>query len=306
VSFCPTCGEIIQPTASFCYQCNSELSPTKNIINSYTKNIKESSNTYNLGINLENFVEDTILRTGYINTEKRKKIEGMSGTLHEIDIMAYNKSNIVAIECKNYTIPVGIKEIRDFKSKLDDLPHISEGIFVTNSRFTSEATNYANHYNIRLWDGENLSKLHYLSSIGRLNKKNDNNVIENKDENENTNEKNELIISNALPVLIQYDLLKKIKLVNPQKASIIQAELIFFPFYILKFSINAERTYGRLGMKEKYIDNESFIINAIDGELLSKRNLDIDVKPFLFSRLTKRKLKRVYQQMNKFEIMKRL
>lgn len=40
--------------------------------------------------------------------------------MHEIDIMAYNKRNIIAIECKNYAIPVGIKEIRDFKSKLND------------------------------------------------------------------------------------------------------------------------------------------------------------------------------------------
>lgn len=61
---------------------------------------------------MENFVEDTLLRTGYINTEKRKKIEGISGTLHEIDILAYKENNIVAVECKNYTIPGGIKEMR--------------------------------------------------------------------------------------------------------------------------------------------------------------------------------------------------
>jgi hypothetical protein len=74
VRFCPSCGKIIQPTASICYNCNNQLSST-NIDRQYAKNLDESINAYHLGINLENFVEDTLLRTGYINTEKRKKLK---------------------------------------------------------------------------------------------------------------------------------------------------------------------------------------------------------------------------------------
>ena len=281
MSFCPTCGEIIQPNALFCYYCNSNLTP-KNNVNIYNNNPRDQSNTYNLGINLESFVEDTVLRIGYTNTEKRKRIEGISGTLHEIDILAYKGEIIVALECKNYTIQVGIKEIRDFKSKLD-LPHISEWIFVTNSRFTPEAINYANHYNIRLWGGENLSKIHYLSSIGRLT----NNSSKQKSENEK--EENEITIDNILPVLLQYDALKKIKLVNPQQASIVKSELVFFPFYVINFSIKEQKKKW-LGRTENISDNEIFIVNAIDGKILTDRIPQGDIKPFLFSKSNKKEL----------------
>lgn len=252
MSFCPSCGEVIQPTALACYNCNSSLT-NKNNLKEGLKSLGEQSRTYNLGINLENFLEDTILRTGYLNTEKRKKMIGTSGTYHEIDILAYNGTNIVAFECKNYNIPVNIKEIRDFKSKLDDLPHISEGIFVTNSRFTPEATNYANHYNIRLWDGENLSKIHYLSTIGRLNNDQYGNRNTKSDIiKDDTEADDEVTVKNSLPVLIQYDMIKKIRLVNPQQATIAKSELIFFPFYTIKVSTKEEKKKW-LGKKERFV-----------------------------------------------------
>ncbi len=140
------------------------------------------------------------------------------------------------------------------------MPHISEGIFVTNSRFTPEAINYANHYNIRLWDDENLSKIHYLSSIGRLN----NDSSKQNNENQKEQEENEITVDNTLPVLLQYDALKKIKLVNPQQASIVKSELVFFPFYVINFSIKEQKKKW-LGRKDGISDNEIFVVDAIEA-----------------------------------------
>ena len=137
--------------------------------------------------------------------KKRKRIEGISGILHEINIIAHKGNIIIAVECKNDTILVSIKEIRDFKSKLDDLPLISK-VFVTNSKFIEESINYANHYNIRLRNGENLSKIHYLSSIGRL-KENINIPIIKK---ENGYDESEIVVDNALPVSKLYGTIKKL------------------------------------------------------------------------------------------------
>lgn len=59
---------------------------------------------------------------------------------------------MLAVECKNYKESrlVGIKEIRDFESKIQDLPYITDAMFVTNTRFSSEADTYAKHNKIAL------------------------------------------------------------------------------------------------------------------------------------------------------------
>lgn len=51
---------------------------------------------------------------------------------------------MLAIECKNYaeSNKVGIKEIRDFSAKLDDLD-IKKGLFITNSDFSQDAIGWA-------------------------------------------------------------------------------------------------------------------------------------------------------------------
>jgi restriction endonuclease Mrr len=57
------------------------------------------------------------------------------------------------------TTTVGIKEIRDFQSKLQDLPEITDGMFVTNANFSSEAETYAKHNHISLYDGNKLKEI---------------------------------------------------------------------------------------------------------------------------------------------------
>ena len=62
----------------------------------------------------------------------------------------------LAVECKNYgeARMVGIKEVRDFQSKIQDLSEINHAMFVTNIKFTSTVEEYPKHNHIELWDGE--------------------------------------------------------------------------------------------------------------------------------------------------------
>jgi restriction endonuclease Mrr len=70
---------------------------------------------------------------------------------------------------KNYDkeTVVGIKEIRDSHSKLNDIQHYGESLFVTYSKFSSESISYADKYNIELWDGHELSQIHFSILAGR-------------------------------------------------------------------------------------------------------------------------------------------
>ena len=134
-----------------------------------------------------------------------------------------------------------------------------------------------------LWDGENLSKIHYLSSIGRLN----NSSSKQNNENQKEQEENEITVDNTLPVLLQYDAIKKIKLVNPQQASIVKSELVFFPFYVINFSIK-EQIKKWLGRKDGISDNEIFVVEAIGGNILSNKIPRENIKPFLFTKSNKK------------------
>jgi Holliday junction resolvase-like predicted endonuclease len=132
----------------------------------------QSPYVYTLDVKLEDFVEKVLLKQGYTSTQTRQKLEGLSHALNEIDIVGHKTDRLTAVECKNYSEArtVGIKEIRDFQSKLQDLPQIHDAIFVTNARFSSEAEIYSAHHNISLWDGEKLSRIHYLMNMGRFEK----------------------------------------------------------------------------------------------------------------------------------------
>lgn len=58
----------------------------------------------------------------------------------------------MVVECKNYEKDkvVGIKEIRDFHSKIRDLGHDCDNLFVTYRRFSYDTVSYANKYDIEL------------------------------------------------------------------------------------------------------------------------------------------------------------
>jgi hypothetical protein len=58
---------------------------------------------------------EQILKNKGFSTERRMKLRGQSGTLHEIDVLAKRENDVLAVECKNYGEArlVSIKEVRD-------------------------------------------------------------------------------------------------------------------------------------------------------------------------------------------------
>jgi len=188
MKFCPECGSQLPiGTAKFCSNCGKSLwvTTSETVESEGQKIISEqcekgeqqqqikgdfqNQTVHSFGIKLEETVEQIHKDRGH-TTETRKKMIGNSKALHEIDILAKRQNKVLAIECKNYNESriVGIKEIRDFQSKLQDLPEITDGMFVTNTNFSSEAVTYAKHNQISLYDGEKLKNEFYLMSIGRL------------------------------------------------------------------------------------------------------------------------------------------
>lgn len=176
MKYCPECGTAIHiPNAKFCTECGISFGLAQNItlgqvssvtpensldLKNHSDNEKadeiqiespdigdNSPYVYTLGTKLEDFVEQILLKQGYTSTEKRQKLRGISQALNEIDVIARRDGKLIAVECKNYDEArmVGIKEIRDFQSKLQDLPQFDDAIFVTNARFSSEAEIYSKH-----------------------------------------------------------------------------------------------------------------------------------------------------------------
>jgi Restriction endonuclease len=185
---------------------------------------------YTLGVKLEDFVEKILLKQGYTSTEKRQKLRGVSQALNEIDILARKGGRLIAIESKNYGEAriVHIKEIRDFHRKLQDLPQIHDGMFVTNARFSSEAEQFAKYNRVVLWDGEKLNRIHYLMEIGRF---------ETLDR--------DIELPAALPIIMSFDEFAKISLVNPLSLTLTDSKMTFLPYYLVEYALPKPKSEHR-------------------------------------------------------------
>ena len=283
MKFCPECGSQLQiGTAKFCHNCGTSLwvaatSETdipverKEELNSVPRgslNLEKESEEkdqvegdfqnqtiHSLGIKLEETVEQILKSRGY-RTETRKKMVGNSKALHEIDVLAKRQNKVLAVECKNYSEArtVGIKEIRDFQSKLQDLPEITEGMFVTNTIFSSEAQTYAENNQISLYDREKLKNEFYRMSIGRLDSAQD------------------IILDFSLPVSVGYNEATRLNLVNPTAANISRATLILSPFYVFNYIVDVKKL-----LRSPFHTEGSIILDALTGEILSEI-ADLDKK----------------------------
>lgn len=90
------------------------------------------------GVEWEQQVEGYLNEHGY-DTQCRARIAG-----HEIDVFGQRFDERLAIECKDWSSPVGIGPIRDIKSKADDVD-ARPGIAYT-SRLTSDAAEKARRW----------------------------------------------------------------------------------------------------------------------------------------------------------------
>jgi Holliday junction resolvase len=212
-----------------------------------------------LGIKFEETVELILKKRGY-TTEMRQKLEGNSGALNEIDVLAKRQNKVLAVECKNYKESrlVGIKEIRDFESKILDLPYITDAMFVTNTRFSSEAETYAKHNEITLYDGEKLKNEFYLMSIGRLDSSSPSSSA--------AIPQQDIILEFALPLTMNYRQATRLDLVNSYSAKISYAALILSPFYVFNYIVDVKR---RLLISRGLHKEGTHIVDAMTGEILS-------------------------------------
>ena len=137
MKFCPECGsQLPLGPAKFCPNCGKSLWNVTESSNTLEEQkeatVQSGQNTiYSLGVKLEQMVEQIMKNKGF-STERRIKLRGQSGIFHEIDVLAKRENDVLAVECKNYGKArlVGIKEITDFQSKLQDLSQINHAMFV--------------------------------------------------------------------------------------------------------------------------------------------------------------------------------
>lgn len=272
--FCGSCGKKAEEQDRFCTNCGAKIKEvtiqvTEELSDIIKEEFKESvervtqsqkpeiqefpsQTTHELGTKLEETVERIFSEQGY-ETKTRQKLIGKSNAYNEIDVLATRKNIKIAIECKNYSEErkVGIKEIRDFVSKLEDLD-IHRGLFVTSSYFSEEARSFAennpNEKRVELWDREDLAQEMMRTALGR----NPTNILTKK-----------FRVENALPINGSIDDYCILHLKNQDKVSIKRRDLIFVPIYIVSFNLHEEfrapdkRMYAHHNEGSYYLDGSS-------------------------------------------------
>ena len=242
MKFCPECGEDLRGSTKFCPECGFNMASL--IAQDAGKEIAASDiqeepvfdedilqeplpekTTRVLGTNLEDMVEKILQDMGFL-TETRTKIRGTSGQLNEIDIRATKNRVKMAVECKNYaeSSKVGIKEIRDFSAKMDDLD-IKKGLFVTSSDFSRDAIGWAMNSSqqrqIDLWNGSKLTEKFQAVVLGRsggqLRK-----------------------VSDCLDPRDSIENYSQILLRNKANVGIARRDLAFHPYYIIQFTLREQ------------------------------------------------------------------
>lgn len=284
--YCHNCGlEGEFGAAKFCHNCGNRLNqvplsqknhtdPNSSLTSSNaifqdileyqsSKNnipyIKETNSIYDLGVQLEEVVEQ-ILKKRDFSTQRRLRLQGRSGSLSEIDILASKKNLKIAVECKNYDkeTVVGIKEIRDFHSKLNDIQHYGESLFVTYGKFSSESIAYADKYNIELWDGHRLSQIHLSMLVGRHSPTNKN--------------YNEITLEAALPVYLTFEEISSIFLKNSSFVKV-TGLILFRPYYLFEYKLDSIKIDKR-GKTHRVKDEGFRIVDAITEFTLSEGEVD--------------------------------
>jgi hypothetical protein len=131
---------------------------------------QKGTNAYELGKKLEDAVVK-ILKAERYQTAQRQRLFGEKGT-SEIDIVATRTTkggyrDEIIVECKNFSSPVPVKEVRDFESKLRDLGK-KNGLFAAIPDFSRDAEEWAQNAGLRLWNWNDIKEKIAALEIGRL------------------------------------------------------------------------------------------------------------------------------------------
>lgn len=270
MKFCPECGEDLKGSTKFCPECGFNIISSlgqeirKEIV--VKNNISEESifdediledpviekTARELGTNLEDMAEKILQDRGF-STETRTKIRGTSGQLNEIDIIAKRNQIVLAVECKNYaeSNKVGIKEIRDFSAKLDDLD-IKKGLFITSSDFSQDAIGWATNNpqlkQIDLWNGNKLTENFQATVLGRSGGQ----------------------LTKVLDCLNPRDSIEnysEILLKNKNNVGIARRDLIFHPYYIIQFTLREQFKTPDKQIHSQF-NSGQYVVNGLTRKIL--------------------------------------
>jgi Holliday junction resolvase-like predicted endonuclease len=279
---CPSCSHRNPGDVKFCHNCGvplalerQELQVSNNIdgvgpetssegvakvIDTDTdenQQYGQRRGAYELGVALEDTVEDILKAEGY-STQRRARLRGEKG-VSEIDIVARRGTKeVIAVECKNYSSPVPVKEVRDFINKLEDLK-IKNGLFAACPDFSGEAARWGQNYGLELWGEDVLREKYFEIKIGRL----------------GTKELGKLEC--YLPLKVDYDGAVNLDFENKEKVEIESAKLIWKPFYKVSFRIKCVRT-DPSKQKHTIEDSGYYIVDGLSGNIVEHSDA---VKKFL-------------------------
>ena len=146
---------------------------------------------------------------------------------------------------------MGIMAVRDFIAKLDDLD-IHQGLFVTNTDFTSDSLGWAKNGTtkpIETWDGQMLQDKLMEITLGRTRNK-------------------IFTIENSLPLRGGYDDYIVLPLQNSDKIHVKRALLTFHPFYVISFNL-----HDRVKMPDRQIrtvtNSGEYYVDGRSGQILA-------------------------------------
>lgn len=255
MSFCPHCGCELKNPSNFCPGCGQKL------VTEELKSANQNSETggvisvHDLGKKLEEVVQKILESEGY-RTETRKRIKGLRNYTNEIDIIAIRGEEKVAVECKNYSGPVGISQIRDFASKLEDLGFGWRGIFASYNDFTEDASEFAECRNIEILGHDEIKERWFSISVGRTVRRGD-----------------KLVVKSALPVITNFIEATSIGLLNKEFVKVSDSKLVYHPYIRIPYHLKGQRS-DPTRQVHRFEDKGVVVVDLLDGEVINPRIFD--------------------------------
>jgi hypothetical protein len=276
--FCPKCGKDIRELVNYCPNCSfpvanlfkevegsqmpqqpvdtplttgtTEVAISKELVKEAPK--EAQIKVYELGTRLEEVVEKIYQAEGF-ETRRRLKLQGKSGALNEIDIVAKKGERTTAVECKNYSNQVSIDKLRDFWAKIQDINPSWRGVFVAYNDFSSEAETFAKSTRIEMMGHDELNEKWTAISIGRTTRRGE--TIE---------------LEYALPLSIDYLKATQIHLQNKELVKTIDAGLMFHPYFKINYHFQGQKK-DPAKKAHTFEDQGRVYVDALDGKVLNPR-----------------------------------
>lgn len=262
MKFCPECGTKLEGSPKFCPDCGTKFTPAPEAVTPappvQEQQMQEpplpppqpATSSYDLGVKLEEIVEAIFKADGY-EMQRRQRIQGAAGYRNEIDIIATRGTDKVAIECKNFSQPVGISQVRDFAEKIRDLGPGWRGVFVGYSDFTEDASQFADSRNIEQIGHDEVMERWFALSVGRSIKQGE-----------------RITIEQALPVKIDFVTATSLELANKEKVAVNDARLIFHPY--IRYPYHFKRVFlDPTKVKHTFDDRGVVVIDLLNNEIVN-------------------------------------